>query len=86
MSSLFQHVVTDFRRFLQVGMQNSTLGASLAIMHFADPLAATPCAVSACMHSVIGSLLAAYWQRKAPGDVAEADVKVMEQIESGTGA
>ncbi len=46
-------------------MQNSTLGAVLASVHFAaDPLVAVPCAISACTHSVLGSLLAAYWRGK----------------------
>ncbi|KAG2449723.1 hypothetical protein HYH02_005250 [Chlamydomonas schloesseri] len=48
---------------IEVGMQNSTLGAVLAALHFADPLTAAPCAVSACTHSVMGSALAAYWRR-----------------------
>ena len=30
------------------------------------PAAATPCAISAVFHSVIGSLLAAYWRRRLP--------------------
>jgi bile acid:Na+ symporter, BASS family len=47
---------------IEVGMQNSTLGASLALLHFADPLTAAPCAISACMHSIIGSALAGVWQ------------------------
>uniref|UniRef100_A0A1D2A3A2 Uncharacterized protein n=1 Tax=Auxenochlorella protothecoides TaxID=3075 RepID=A0A1D2A3A2_AUXPR len=48
---------------IEVGMQNSALGAVLATAHFsAHPLAAVPCAISACMHSVMGSLLAAYWR------------------------
>jgi BASS family bile acid:Na+ symporter len=44
-------------------MQNSTLGAVLAALHFADPLTSAPCAISACTHSVMGSALAAYWRR-----------------------
>lgn len=51
---------------IEVGMQNSTLGASLALMHFGDPRVAAPCAISACMHSIIGSLLAGVWQRVDP--------------------
>ena len=48
---------------IEVGMQNSALGALLASAHFpAAPLAAVPCALSACTHSVMGSLLAAGWQ------------------------
>jgi bile acid:Na+ symporter, BASS family len=60
---------------IEVGMQNSTLGASLALMHFADPLTAAPCAISACMHSVIGSALAGAWRRVDPleQDAARAE-------------
>lgn len=52
---------------IEVGMQNSGLGAVLARRHFADPLTAVPCAISATMHSLIGSLLAGIWRaRSAP--------------------
>jgi BASS family bile acid:Na+ symporter len=51
---------------IEVGMQNSGLGAVLARQHFADPLTALPCAISATMHSVIGSLLAGWWRMRAP--------------------
>ena len=47
---------------LQVGMQNSALGAVLAAVHFSDPLTAVPCALSACLHSLMGSVLAAAWR------------------------
>lgn len=47
---------------IEVGMQNSTLGAYLATTHF-SVLAAAPCAVSAVFHSGIGSLLAFAWSR-----------------------
>ena len=49
---------------IEVGMQNSGLGAVLARQHFADPLTALPCAISATMHSVIGSLLAGWWRMR----------------------
>ncbi|KAL4428699.1 hypothetical protein ABPG77_009805 [Micractinium sp. CCAP 211/92] len=53
---------------IEVGMQNSALGAVLATAHFpAHPLAAVPCAISACMHSVMGSMLAAFWRRQPAG-------------------
>jgi BASS family bile acid:Na+ symporter len=48
---------------IEVGMQNSGLGAVLATRHFANPLTALPSAISATMHSLIGSLLAARWRR-----------------------
>ncbi len=47
---------------IEVGMQNSGLGAVLARRHFADPLTAVPCAISATFHSVIGSFLAGLWR------------------------
>jgi BASS family bile acid:Na+ symporter len=55
---------------IEVGMQNSGLGVVLA-QNFRNPetglvLAALPCAISATMHSVIGSLLAGIWRLRAP--------------------
>ncbi len=48
---------------VEVGMQNSGLGAALAKAHFAQPaLVALPCAISATFHSVIGSILAGIWR------------------------
>jgi BASS family bile acid:Na+ symporter len=48
---------------IEVGMQNSGLGAVLAQRNFTTmPAAVTPCALSAVFHSVIGSLLAGYWR------------------------
>jgi BASS family bile acid:Na+ symporter len=57
---------------VEVGMQNSGLGAALARAHFATlPLAALPCAISATCHSVLGSLLAGLWRlRPARGPTA----------------
>ena len=50
---------------IEVGMQNSGLGVVLAQKHFpAEPLAAVPCAISSVVHSVLGSLLAAWWRRR----------------------
>lgn len=59
---------------IEVGMQNSGLGASLAnapsfAAQFATPmqaaLAPVPAAISAVYHVVIGSLLASIWARRA---------------------
>lgn len=47
---------------IEVGMQNSALGAVLATLHFADPLTAVPAAISATMHSLLGSTLAGFWR------------------------
>ena len=49
---------------IEVGMQNSALGAVLARAHLADPLSAVPCAVSATVHSILGSTLAALWRAR----------------------
>lgn len=38
--------------------------AVLASLHFADPLVAAPCALSACTHSVMGSMLAGFWRNR----------------------
>lgn len=49
-------------------MQNSALGAVLVLAHFPSlgAAAAAPCAVSACIHSLIGSALASYWSKRDP--------------------
>lgn len=52
---------------IEVGMQNSGLGAALAKAHFAQmPLAPLPAAISATVHSVMGSLLAGLWRLYSP--------------------
>lgn len=62
---------------IEVGMQNSGLGSSLASTpvfgaQFATPmqaaLAPVPSAISAVYHVVIGSFLAAVWRRQRPDD------------------
>ncbi len=55
----------DFSRTvsIEVGMQNSGLGAALASKHI-SAMAAAPCAISAVYHCIIGSFLAAWWRRR----------------------
>jgi BASS family bile acid:Na+ symporter len=54
---------------IEVGMQNSGLGAALASKHFAQyALAPVPAAISAVYHCLIGSLLAACWRAHPPKD------------------
>ncbi|MEZ5383995.1 MAG: bile acid:sodium symporter family protein [Prosthecobacter sp.] len=48
---------------IEVGMQNSGLGAKLAATHFTNPLIPVPAALSAVCHCIIGSALAAWWRR-----------------------
>lgn len=47
---------------IEVGMQNSGLGAVLARTHFLDPSTAIPSAVSSLTHSLIGSVFASYFR------------------------
>ena len=49
---------------IEVGMQNSGLGVVLAQQNFANPLVALPCAISAVLHSLVGSAMAALWRMK----------------------
>lgn len=50
---------------IEVGMQNSGLGAALAAVHFkANPVAAVPSAIFSFWHNISGPLLATYWARK----------------------
>lgn len=52
---------------IEVGMQNSGLGAALAQNNFPQlPTAPVPCAISAVFHSVMGSMLAAVWRLRTP--------------------
>ena len=55
---------------IEVGMQNSGLGAALALAHF-SPLAAVPGAVFSIWHNLTGTLLVSVWRRgetdAAPG-------------------
>ncbi len=54
---------------IEVGMQNSGLGAHLARSHFpAGSGVDIPSAISALTHCMIGSLLAAIWRRIEPKD------------------
>lgn len=51
---------------IEVGMQNSGLGAALATRHFSQfALAPVPAAISAVYHCLIGSLLAAWWRSRS---------------------
>jgi len=57
---------------IEVGMQNSGLGAALATRHFPQiALAPVPAAISAVFHSIIGSCLAAWWRRKAKANESQ---------------
>jgi BASS family bile acid:Na+ symporter len=47
---------------IEVGMQNSGLGAALANAHF-SPLAAVPSAIFSVWHNISGALIANYFSR-----------------------
>lgn len=49
---------------IEVGMQNSGLGASLAMAHF-NPISAVPSAIFSFWHNISGPILATYWSKKA---------------------
>ena len=49
---------------IEVGMQNSGLGAALAVAHF-SPLSAVPSAIFSVWHNISGPLLATWWGKKA---------------------
>ncbi|HUE96326.1 MAG TPA: bile acid:sodium symporter family protein, partial [Longimicrobiaceae bacterium] len=64
---------------VEVGMQNSGLGAALARKHFAaEPMTAVPAAISAVYHCVIGSLLAAWWRRRPVVEKTETKAPVTD--------
>ena len=49
---------------IEVGMQNSGLGAALASAYF-SPLSAVPSAIFSVWHNISGSLLASWWAGKS---------------------
>jgi bile acid:Na+ symporter, BASS family len=66
---------------IEVGMQNSGLGVVLAQNNFPHlPATATPCAISAVFHSVIGSVLAAVWRFRPAQERAATPAEVAAQL------
>lgn len=51
----------------EVGMQDSSLGATLAIKYFV-PAAAIPSTIFSIWHNISGSVLASYWRTKSNGE------------------
>ncbi|KYD26478.1 hypothetical protein B4113_0947 [Geobacillus sp. B4113_201601] len=49
---------------IEVGMQNSGLGAALATAHF-SPLAAVPSAIFSVWHNISGPMVATYFRKQA---------------------
>lgn len=50
---------------IEVGMQNSGLGAALAAAHF-NPIAAVPSAIFSVWHNISGPILATIWSKRKP--------------------
>lgn len=64
-AKLFKLSLQDRRAIsIEVGMQNSGLGVSLAKAHFADPMTALPSAFAAVWHNISGPIIASYWSSK----------------------
>lgn len=55
---------------IEIGMQNSGLGAALAAAHF-SPITAVPSAVFSVWHNISGSLLASFWAGKSKTENTE---------------
>ena len=68
---------------IEVGMQNSGLGVVLATKHL-SALAAVPCAISSLMHSLIGSLLAAWFASATRGRLVGGGHDALRADDSAT--
>ena len=75
LAALSRFVGNTFAWALEVGMQNSGLGAALASAHF-SPLAAVPSALFSVWHNISGALLSTWFRRMeepaAPTETANA--------------
>ncbi len=59
----------------EVGMQDSSLGAALAIKYFV-PAAAIPSTIFSIWHNISGSVLASYWRTKSTNDQSTLKTKL----------
>ena len=50
---------------IEVGMQNSGLGVVLGQQNFVNPLVAIPSAISAVLHSLVGSIAVVFWRTRS---------------------
>jgi BASS family bile acid:Na+ symporter len=64
----------------EVGMQDSSLGATLAMKYFA-PAAAIPSTIFSIWHNISGSVLSSYWRNKTELAVP-SQVKVSQSAAS----
>ncbi len=58
---------------IEVGMQNSGLGAALAAAHF-NPIAAVPSAIFSVWHNISGPILATIWSKRPPSTRKKKDI------------
>ena len=56
----------------EVGMQNSGLGAALAMVHL-SPVAALPSAIFSVWHNISGPALASWWAKRTPEENNDVD-------------
>lgn len=68
---------------IEVGMQNSGLGAVLARQNFSDPLVAIPSAISSLFHSVIASALAGVWRNRPAQNAASVGTGHVQPLQQG---
>lgn len=72
---LFKFDVVDQKALsIEVGMQNSGLGSTLAVAYFA-PIAAVPSALFSVWHNISGPILATWWGKRSDEASAEIDAK-----------
>lgn len=64
--------------YLQVGMQNSSLGVVLATAHFTSSMVALPPAMSAVIMNMMGSTLGFFWRYIDPSD-SKASPKTVDK-------
>ncbi|REJ08295.1 bile acid:sodium symporter family protein [Halobacillus trueperi] len=57
---------------IEVGMQNSGLGASLAAVHF-NPLAAVPSAIFSVWHNISGPIIATIFRKQKDADIKDTN-------------
>lgn len=60
---------------IEVGMQNSGLGSTLALAHF-SPIAAVPSAIFSVWHNISGPILATWWGKNSDNTEPSSNEKV----------
>ncbi|QKY70078.1 bile acid:sodium symporter family protein [Lentibacillus sp. CBA3610] len=71
MAKLFRFNFSDQKAVsIEVGMQNSGLGSTLALAHF-SPIAAVPSALFSVWHNISGPVLATWWGKRSEGSSAD---------------